>query len=233
MVTNDASRSPEALAAVYAKAGLEEITEDKIISSGMLAREYLDAKVKSGRVAFLGTKTSAHYITNDDLETVPVEDLDLDDVDSVNALVFLDDEGFDWSRALGNAVNLLRFRNIPVIVANTDATYPESKREVSIAVGSMANMIEGIVERHFIRFGKPDAQMFHFAFEHIQRPGRPIPKREILMVGDTLQTDILGGNHFGIDTTLVLTGNTTPRMVEPLVDHTGILPDFVCESVVD
>ena len=31
------------------------------------------------------------------------------------------------------------------------------------------------------------------------------------MVGDTLHTDIIGGNKFGLDTVLVLSGNTLPE----------------------
>ena len=50
------------------------------------------------------------------------------------------------------------------------------------------------------------------------------------MVGDTLTTDILGGNHFGIDTALVLTGNILPHMADILIESTGIIPDYICES---
>jgi ribonucleotide monophosphatase NagD (HAD superfamily) len=62
VITNDASRSPDLLAASYHNNGLMHITPDKIISSGMLAKEFLDLKVKKGLVAYLGTEDSAHYI---------------------------------------------------------------------------------------------------------------------------------------------------------------------------
>ncbi|RMG18209.1 MAG: TIGR01459 family HAD-type hydrolase, partial [Bacteroidetes bacterium] len=48
VLTNDASRSPAALAAFYNRRGIGEISEDKIISSGMLAREFLQYKLKKG-----------------------------------------------------------------------------------------------------------------------------------------------------------------------------------------
>ena len=41
ILTNDASRSPDQLAEVYHRHGIRTITSDRIISSGMLAREYL------------------------------------------------------------------------------------------------------------------------------------------------------------------------------------------------
>ncbi len=197
----------------------------------MMAREYLRYKVKHGTVAYLGTDNAAHYIETVGLSAISMRDLDLTSVDHVNALVLLDDEGFDWGQDLNKAVNLLRERNIPVIVANTDAAYPVSKQEVAIAVGTLADMIEHVVRKTFIRFGKPDTQMFHYAYEHVQR-FRTLTKDDILMVGDTLGTDIMGGNHFGIDTALVLTGNTLPHMAEILIESSGVIPNFICESAV-
>ncbi|MBC8054650.1 MAG: HAD-IIA family hydrolase [Sphingobacteriaceae bacterium] len=231
IVTNDASRSPLQLAESYHKLGLHAITSDRIVSSGMLAKEYLDLKVHDGIVAYLGTENSAHYIDSSGLHTLPVGAIDESNIERVNALVFLDDEGFDWFKDLNKVVNLLRKRPIPVIVANTDYAYPVNKHEVSIAVGGVAKMIENIVERDFIRFGKPDSQMFMFAYDLI-REYRPITKKEIVMVGDTLYTDILGGNKFGLDTVLVFSGNTLPDAAETQMKTTGIVPTYICESAV-
>jgi len=229
VLTNDASRSPEELAETYHKLGLKEITADKIISSGMLAKEYLRYKVKNGTVAYLGTNRSAHYIEAVGLKTMPINELDLGKVDKISALVLLDDEGFDWNHDINKVINLLRKRNIPVVVANTDNAYPVSSESIAVAVGSIADMVEQIVRKTFIRFGKPDAQMFNFAFEHIQQEMR-VGKQDILMVGDTLATDIIGGNKFGIDTVLVLTGNTLHDKAELFINATGIIPNYICHS---
>ena len=231
VVTNDASRSPEQLAQSYVKLGINDVTPDRIISSGMLAREYLDLKVRNGYVAYLGTENSAHYIGTADIKTLSIKELDLSNVDDVNALVFLDDEGFDWNTDLTKTLNLLRKRNIPVIVANTDKTYPASKTRLSIAVGALAKMIEDTIGRQFIRFGKPDPQMFIFAYQHIKNYPN-VSKRDILMVGDTLHTDILVGNKFGLDTALVLTGNTQAIDAEVRIRSTGIIPTYICVSAV-
>lgn len=232
VLTNDASRGPVELAASYQNLGIPEITQDKIISSGMLAREYLRFKVKKGTVAYLGTSKSAHYIETVGLKTLPIKQLDTDDIDDVNALVMLDDEGFDWKRDLNKVVNLLRKRNIPVIVANTDYAYPVTEEEVALAIGGISDMIEMIVAKRFIKFGKPDSQMFMFAYERVLEKGVTLGKDKILMVGDTLKTDILGGNKFGIDTVLVLSGNTLPDQANFLIRSTGIIPNYICEDAV-
>jgi HAD superfamily hydrolase (TIGR01450 family) len=231
IVTNDASRSPAQLAESYHRMGLTAVTHDRIISSGMLAKEYLDLKVDDGIVAYLGTENSAHYIDSSGLHTLPISAINSTNIEKVNALVFLDDEGFDWAADLNNVVNLLRKRTIPAIVANTDYAYPVNKNEVAIAIGGIARMVENIVGREFIRFGKPDSQMFMFAYDLI-REYRPITKKEIVMVGDTLYTDILGGNKFGMDTVLVFSGNTLSDDAENRMKATGIVPTYICQSAV-
>ncbi|XOV95324.1 MAG: HAD-IIA family hydrolase [Bacteroidota bacterium] len=232
VLTNDASRSPLELADYYQKAGLHEVTEHKLISSGMLAREYLRLKVKSGTIAYLGTEKSAHYIEALGLKTIPIQKLDLSNIEDITAVVFLDDEGFDWNLDVNKVLNLLRRKNIPAIVCNTDKSYPVSKDEVAIAIGGISKMVEEIVGKKFIHFGKPDTQMFVYAYEHAINNGRPVEKGDILMVGDTLATDILGGNKFGVDTALVLTGNTLPDRASFYIQVTGIIPNYVCESAV-
>jgi HAD superfamily hydrolase (TIGR01450 family) len=232
IVTNDASRSPLQLAASFKKLGLKMITSERIISSGMLAKEYLDLKVNDGIVAYLGTSNSAHYIDNSGLHTLPVSAIDESNIDQVNALVFLDDEGFDWFRDLNKTVNILRRRNIPTIVANTDYAYPLNSHDVNIAIGGIASMIHQIVGKRFINFGKPDSLMFTFAYDLVRKTNPAITKKDILMIGDTLQTDILGGNKFGLDTMLVLSGNTLATDAETRITSTGIVPTYICEKAV-
>ena len=231
IVTNDASRSPEQLAESYHKLGLIAISANRIVSSGMLTKEYLDLKVQDGIVGYLGTPQSAHYIQSSALTIMPVSEIDSTNFNKLSALIFLDDEGFDWCDDLNKTVNLLRKRTIPAIVANTDHAYPLSVNDVSIAIGGIASMIENIVGKKFIRFGKPDSQMFMFAYDLI-REYRSIGKREIVMVGDTLQTDILGGNKFGLDTVLVLSGNTLPDDAKNRITTTGIVPTYICDNAV-
>jgi len=231
IVTNDASRSPAQLAEAYHRYGLTAITPDRIISSGMLTKEYLDLQVQDGIVAYLGTPESSHYIDSSGLHTLPISQINHHNMDKVGAVIFLDDEGFDWCADLNKTVNLLRKKTIPVIVANTDHAYPLSPGDVSIAIGGIAAMIENIVGKKFIRFGKPDSQMFMFAYDLI-REYRTVSKKQIVMVGDTLQTDILGGNKFGLDTVLVLTGNTLPKDYETRITATGIMPTYICDSAV-
>ncbi|MGE4585903.1 MAG: HAD-IIA family hydrolase [Mangrovibacterium sp.] len=230
ILTNDASRSPEALCQVYRQNGITSISPEKIISSGMLARDWLSLKIKKGTVAYIGTAESAHYIQTAGLDTIPVSEVNPADLDLLEGMVFLDDEGFSWTHDINKAINLLRRKNMPVIVANTDINYPVSKNDIAVAVGGISNLVEQVLGRHFIRFGKPDAQMFMYGFEKACQL-KPVRRNEILMVGDTLYTDIIGGNKFGMDTALVLSGNTLPEMARIRISTSGIIPDYICQNV--
>ena len=230
ILTNDSSRSPFELAKRYQQQGVDLITEENMISSGMLAREYLQLKIKKGTIAYLGTKNSAHYVENLGLPTLPISEVQPENFSDISALVLLDEEGFNWESDLSKSINLLRHKNIPVVVANTDRTYPVNNNQINIAIGGIANMLEDIVGKRFIRFGKPDVPLFIYAYEKLSAI-KSIPKDKILMVGDTLHTDILGGNKFGIHTALVLSGNTLPDQYHFLINSSGIIPDYVCHSV--
>jgi HAD superfamily hydrolase (TIGR01450 family) len=232
ILTNDSSRSPEELAKWYQDRGLNYVTTDKILSSGMLAMEFFRSKVNGEKaVAYLGTENSAHYIETAGLTTVPVRNIDLEDIDQIESFAFLDDEGFNWNDDITKTINLLRKKNMSVVVANTDISYPVNKNDIAVAVGSLADMVEKIIGKNFIRFGKPDAQMFLLAYERALLDVK-LKRKDILMVGDTLLTDIIGGNKFGLDTALVLTGNTLPDMAEIRISSSGIIPTYICESAV-
>jgi len=230
ILTNDASRSQYEQYVAFRRLGLQGIGQEEIITSGMLAKQYLQHKVRSGKVAYLGTESAASYILESGNTSIPASEVDLEQAGEIDAFVFLDDEGFDWNRDINTTVNLLRRKAMPVIVANSDKLYPVSKNDVALAAGSVALLVENILNRSFIHFGKPDSQMFMYAFEHLNRHGQ-YGKDDILMVGDTLHTDILGGNKFGLKTTLVLSGNTSVRNAELLISATGIIPDYICESI--
>lgn len=232
VLTNDASRSPELLRVAFEEMGLQGIHTDEIITSGMMAKNYLIQKVTDGKIAYLGTTKAAEYIIEANLDTIPVSQVDLENLQEISAIVFLDDEGYDWNSDINKVVNMLRRENITAIVANSDQIYPTNKNDVSIATGGIAKLVEATLNRSFMHFGKPDSQMFMYAYEDVSGDSA-LERKDILMVGDTLHTDILGGNKFGVKTALVLSGNTRAANLETQVRATGIIPDFICESIGD
>lgn len=233
LLTNDASRSQEQQQQSLASLGLPGLELHEIITSGMMAKQFLEQKIKTGKIAYLGTENSAEYILQSGLQHIPVSDVDLEDIDDISAFVFLDDEGFDWNTDINKTVNLLRKKTMPVILANSDKYYPVAKHDVAVATGGIAKLVESMLSKKFIHFGKPDSQMFMYAYEGLIEEMGFLDKSDILMVGDTLETDILGGNKFGVKTMLVLSGNTREESVDPRISSTGIIPDYICKSVIE
>jgi len=232
ILTNDASRSQQQQVDSFARLGLSGIEPHEIITSAMLAKQFLEKKIASGKIAYLGTENSAEYVKHSGIETIPVSEIDLNDMDELTAFVFLDDEGFDWNTDISKTVNILRRQTMPIIIANTDKIYPVAKDKVAIATGGIAQLVASMLSKRFINFGKPDSQMFMYAYEQINMDVS-VDKTEILMVGDTLHTDILGGNKFGVKTMLVLTGNTREDNVHMHIRSSGIIPDYICPSILE
>lgn len=230
VLTNDASRSRSQQASRFRELGYHNLNSEEIITSGMMAKLFLQQKLEGGKVAYLGTDAAADYIVDSGCEAVAAREVVPEAYEDIKAFVFLDDEGFDWNTDINVAVNLIRRTNIPVIVANSDRLYPVSRHDVAIATGGVAQLVELILGRNFLRFGKPDTQMFNYAYEDLSRVDS-YQKQDILMVGDTLHTDILGGNKFGVKTCLVLSGNTTETSYQLNIRQSGIIPDFVCHSI--
>ena len=231
VLTNNAARSPQAAATRMADYGIHCISEDMIITSGATTRHFLEQKVKRGKVAYLGTPDSAAYIIGAGLEAIPISAVDFERLDEIGAVAFLDDEGYDMNVDINLLINILRKCRVPVVVANTDLLYPTTANDVALATGSIARLAEYVLGRKFVKFGKPASQMFQMALDSVALELPSVCPADILMVGDTLHTDILGGNTYGVSTALVLSGNTRPESAETEIASSGIIPDFVCKSI--
>ena len=127
VLTNDASRSQESQADRFKELGIHGIEPYHVVTSGMMARQYLKYKVQTGIIAYIGTEQAASCIIGNQGKAIPVVDIDFDQADDISAIVFLDDEGYDWRLTINHTINLLRRVNVPVIIANTDQIYPVAK----------------------------------------------------------------------------------------------------------
>ncbi len=137
-----------------------------------------------------------------------LSNLEVDVVQDINQANFLlmslyMDEGEDitsYDSFLSEAVAL----KLPVICANPDLTANHGK-DIRYCAGTFAKKYEelgGVV----YYYGKPDSRIFNSVLAKYKNMGISDKKR-ILMIGDTLETDILGANSIGIDSAMVLTGN--------------------------
>ena len=112
----------------------------------------------------------------------------------------------------------------PVLVGNPDIVAPY-EGGLSREPGYYAHLLADETGCSPLFFGKPFANVFTYAMSVL---GGETPPNRILMVGDTLHTDILGGRAVGFKTALVtgygFFGGADP---EPAIRQTGLVPDFI------
>ena len=202
ILTNDASKLPSTTAANFQSFGLT-IDRDRIITSGMLLKEYFATQnLMDARCCVLGPDDSAQYTRDAGGRIVSAtEDFD--------ALVICDEVGFPILKTMDAVLTTLfdkldRGEKVHLILPNPDLIYPKTASSYGFTSGSLALMFEaaldlrypGFETKRFTRLGKPQKSIFR----EVQRRSRT---RNMVMIGDQLETDIQGAHNFGIDSVLV------------------------------
>ncbi len=112
----------------------------------------------------------------------------------------------------------------PVLVGNPDIVAPREiglSREAGLFAHRLADDT-GVMPEFF---GKPFANAFDMA---LTRLPKDTDLTRVVMVGDTLQTDILGGAAAGVKTALITDyGSLTGLDVDWAIAQSGITPDFI------
>jgi HAD superfamily hydrolase (TIGR01450 family) len=204
VLTNDASALPESRSENYAKLALSIKPEQIITSGSLLSRYFADEHLQGLRCVILGPEDSVRYVQIAGGEVVPIG-ADFD------AVVIGDQSGFPFLETMDQVMTDL-FRktdngeNVRLILPNPDLIYPDGDG-FGFASASIAMLLESALklryperdDLHFIRLGKPHEAIFA---EALRRSGT----RDMVMIGDQLETDIKGANDFGLDSVLVGTG---------------------------
>jgi NagD protein len=88
--------------------------------------------------------------------------------------------------------------------------------------GAIAALLESATGRQAYHIGKPNPFMFRAARKRLG-----LATDEVLMVGDTMETDIRGATDLGFKNILVLTGSTQTATL----DRYAFRPTIVVESI--
>jgi HAD superfamily hydrolase (TIGR01450 family) len=193
-VTNNAARTPDAVAAQLQGMGVAA-TRDEVVTSAMAAARLLADDLEPGAaVLVVGGEGVRQALLDVGLRPVNAA------TDEPVAVV----QG--WAAEVGWAM----LAEAPVavragarwIATNRDATLP-SPRGPLPGNGSMVAALVTALGRDPEVVGKPEPALFRTA-QRLATGERP------LVVGDRLDTDIAGGQAAGIPTLLVLTGVSSP-----------------------
>lgn len=217
VLTNAAAHPLSALLAKYRRLGFD-FGEGDVISSRMLALKQLERDMPEGPVSVIGEAQG--------IEPPPLRRRAVGPGDPSDAVLFLDAEG--WGGADHDALaRRLAGRSCPVFVANPDLVAPR-ETGLSLEPGHFAHDLIDRCAADIRFFGKP----FGNAFAAIESRFPQVPPQRIVMVGDTLQTDILGGLARGWGTALVTGhGALTGLDVRAAIAESGLSPDWVLPAI--
>lgn len=191
-VTNNASRTPEAVAQRLVKLGVEAEAADVVTSAQAAARLLAERHGAGAQVLLLGGEGLRGALVAEGL--VPVVDGDAE----VAALVSGYGPDVQWRDIMRAAV---RVRDgLPYVATNADMTIPTSYG-LAPGHGVLVSTIARFAGVEPVVAGKPERPLMD---ETVRRVGGDRP----LMVGDRLDTDIEGAHTIGIPSLLVLTGVT-------------------------
>ncbi len=140
--------------------------------------------------------------------------------DEIKCLVM----GFDTEltfQKLEDACILLN-RGVDYIATNPDWVCPTWYGSVPDC-GSVASMLYNATKRKPKFIGKPEPTMIELAIEQTG-----FKKEEAIILGDRLYTDIASGSNAGIDTALMLSGESTMEDVE---NFDGKKPTYIFENI--
>lgn len=210
LATNNSSKTPADYVAKLQRMSVHGVREAQILTSGTATASYL--------VSNYPQATPVHVMGGDGLKHLIAEAgfvlADLADVVVV---------GIDFAltyEKLKHAALLIR-NGAAFIGTNGDATFPMPEGLVPGA-GSLLAALQTATDRQPIIMGKPNAPMFEAGLKLLGTDAA-----HTLMVGDRLNTDVLGAQNVGLRTALVLTGVTTrDELVRNDVQPDGVYSDL-------
>jgi len=226
LVTNDASAHPETLAQKYSKMGLP-VKAENIFSSGYLVVPYFAEQNLAGAHTWVMGGADVNKIAKEAGASLGK----ISSNETPDVIICADESGFDFLSTLECVISSL-FRLIEagkyvhLLLPNPDRIYPKGNGAIGIAAGSMALLIDDALLR---RFG-PSAPQFH----HLGKPkpqlfleaAQSLGTKNLCMVGDQLDTDVLGAQNAGFAAALITTG-----VGRPIHRKNPIEPDYLLNAL--
>ncbi len=222
VVANGSSVSPAASLLRFKDMGYDFAPEDVIASRNVLASTLAGREQKLWGVMLA---------SNGGIEALEGENIRLTeerkDFDRVEGFILFGSG--QWNETQQEMlVASLKENPRPVLVGNPDIVAPR-ETGFTLEPGWFAHDVHkrcGILPEFF---GKPFGNIYAKALERV---GTEVARDRIVMVGDTLHTDVWGGAAIGAKTVLMADyGLFAGRDVKPYIHSSGIVPDWVMTAV--
>jgi NagD protein len=208
-LTNNSQRTRRDVVAKLARMGIEA-QESDVFTCAMATARFL-AMQKPGGTAYVigegGLLTALHQ------NGYAVVDHDPDYV--------VVGEGRTFNLEMVEAAVRMLSKGAKLIATNLDPNCP-TQNGIRPGCGAMVAMLEAATGVKAFSLGKPSPIMMRAACDELG-----LEPSETAMIGDTMETDILGGIQLGMHTVLVLSGGTR----EEDLARFAYRPEFVVDSL--
>jgi NagD protein len=198
-VTNNSAPTPDDLVVKLGHLGIKNLSARHFYTAAMNTADFL-AQTHPRCTAFVMGEAGLNLA----LQKANIPN------DSINPSYVVVGEGVPATDKLMKAHALIE-RGARLVATNPDNWCPVSSNVTRPGAGSLAAYLEASTGRRAYYLGKPNPYMFFCARKMLHRQ-----THEVMMVGDTMETDIRGAIEMGMQACLVLTGSTK---LEDLVDY--------------
>ncbi len=210
--TNNATKAPEDYLRTLQRLGLPQVREDQVVNSVMAAVYALQGRWPQGGPVYVIGEQGLH-------RGLAQAGFPHQEEGPVLAVVVGLDRGLTYEK-LRRATLHIR-RGAWFVGTNPDRSFPTPEGLVPGA-GAILAALEAASDVAPTIVGKPEPFLFQAALERLS-----LPPEQVLVVGDRLETDILGGQRMGCPTALVLSGVTSREQAERWTPPPDLIaPDF-------
>ena len=214
LVTNNATVSPQSAVDRLAKIQVA-IEPREVLTSALATAAYLQTVLTPGATVYaIGEQAVRNALQEAGFKV-------LDQHDSAKAVVVGFDREINWDKMAEAALAIQA--GALFVGTNPDVSFPIEGGQAP-GNGAFVRAIEVSTNVSPVIVGKPEPLLFKQAIKALD-----LSPEETLMIGDRLETDILGAQRAGIGTALMLTGVTPMEKVAA----TDIKPDFIFEDLPD
>lgn len=212
LATNNSTATPEGVVERLATCGTQ-IFPEEVLTSSMATAAYLQTRLPSaakihpvGEDAVRNALQHAGFTLSDQTH-------------GIDAVVIGFDRDITWQKLTSAALAVQH--GALFVGTNPDVSFPMEEGQAP-GNGAFVKVIEVTTKVKPIIVGKPEPLLYQQAVAQLQ-----LESERTLVIGDRLETDILGAKRAGMTSALVLTGVTSREELE----NATVKPDWVFDDL--